>query len=158
VNTEGEKAKEVASFYAITTLPTFIIFRDGKVVDKVKSADPNKLKHIIETLSNEIETAGSTAAGSSSGSSGGIPWVGADLPRGYSDISDIIDIRGLELLNADSEFSARTLFSKPKPTALAQGNSDSKDWVESDTDEQLLLYLPFNSAVKLHTIQVYHQL
>lgn len=152
MNTEGQGAKEVAQAYAVTSLPTFIIFRDGKVVDKVKGADPNRLKSVLEKLGNEIESAGE--GGNSGGGSGGMTWLGADLPRGYSDISDIIDIRGLELLNADTEFSVRTLFNKPKPTALGKGSPETKDWVESDTDEQLLLYIPFNSAVKLHTLQV----
>lgn len=78
------------------------------------------------------------------------------MPRGYTDISDTVDVRGLELLNADTDFSVRTLLSKNKPTALEKGKSTSteKDWVESDTDEQLMLYTPFNSAVKLHTLQV----
>ncbi|KAI0125839.1 PITH domain-containing protein [Xylariales sp. AK1849] len=151
VNTEGERSKEVAQAYAVTSLPTFIIFRNGKVVDKVKGADPSRLKSIVERLGNEIETAGE--GGSSSGGSG-MTWLGADLPRGYSDISDIIDVRGLELLNADTEFSVRTLFHKPKPAALEKHESEAKDWVESDTDEQLLLFMPFNSAVKLHTLQI----
>ncbi|KAH6660627.1 thioredoxin [Truncatella angustata] len=152
VNTEGDGAKDVAQAYAVTSLPTFIIFRDGKIVDKVKGADPNRLKTILEKLANEIETAGE-AGGSSSGG-GGMTWLGADLPRGYSDISDIVDVRGLELLNADSEFSVRTLFNKPKPAGLGKSSSEDKDWVESDTDEQLLLFVPFNSAVKLHTLQI----
>ncbi|KAF7520549.1 hypothetical protein G7054_g12725 [Neopestalotiopsis clavispora] len=153
INTEGEKAKDIAKAYAVTSLPTFIIFRDGNKVEQVKGADPNKLKTILEKLANEIETAGE--AGSSSSGNGGMTWLGANLPRGYSDISDIIDIRGLELLNADSnEFSVRTLFNKPKPSSLENSSSESKDWVESDTDEQLLLFTPFNSAVKLHTIQI----
>ncbi|KAH8675928.1 PITH domain-containing protein [Xylariales sp. PMI_506] len=151
VNTEGEGAKEVAKAYAITSLPTFILFKDGKVVDKIKGADPGRLKAVIEKLGNEIETAGE---GGSSSSGGGMTWLGADLPRGYADMSDIIDIRGLELLNADTEFSVRTLFNKPKPAALGSSAAGTKDWVESDTDEQLLLFMPFNSAVKLHTIQL----
>lgn len=122
-------------------------------MDKVKGADPSRLKTILEKLGNEIESAGE--GGGASGN-GGMTWLGADLPRGYSDISDIIDIRGLELLNADTEFSVRTLFNKPKPAALSKGSPEVKDWVESDTDEQLLLFMPFNSAVKLHTIQVYN--
>lgn len=157
VNTEGDRAKEVAQAYAVTSLPTFIIFRDGKIVDKVKGADPGRLKTILEKLGNEIETAGEAGSSSSSGGGGGggMTWMGAELPRGYSDISDIIDVRGLELLNADSEFSVRTLFQKAKPSALdKKSQSGSKDWVESDTDEQLLLFMPFNSASKLHTIQV----
>jgi hypothetical protein len=160
VNTEGDRSKEVAQAYAVTSLPTFIIFRDGKVVDKVKGADPGKLRSILEKLGNEIETAGeaggsSSSSGGGSGTGSGMTWMGAEQPRGYSDISDIVDIRGLELLNADSEFSVRTLFQKAKPSALdKKSQSETKDWVESDTDEQLLLFIPFNSASKLHTIQV----
>ncbi|KAK7988496.1 phosphatidate cytidylyltransferase [Apiospora arundinis] len=132
VNTEGDKAKDVAQAYAVTHLPTFILFRDGKIVEKVKGADPQKLKSLIEKLSNDIETAGE---GSSSGA-------------GYSDISDVIDVKGLELLNADdTEFSVRTLFNRPKPTSLDNSYADQKDWVESDTDEQLLLFMPFNSLL-----------
>lgn len=123
-------------------------------MEKVKGANPKQLQAVVEKLSNDIENAGE--GGSSSSGSGGIAWRGADLPRGYTDISDTIDVRGLELLNADTDFSVRTLFSKNKPTALEKGKSTSteKDWVESDTDEQLMLYTPFNSAVKLHTLQV----
>lgn len=155
VNTESDKSKDVAQAYAVTSMPTFILFRDGKIVEKVKGADPQKLKSLIEKLSNDIETAGE---GSSSGG-GGMTWLGAALPRGYSDISDVIDVKGLELLNADdTEFSVRTLFNRPKPSSLDKGDSEQRDWVESDTDEQLLLFMPFNSTVKLHTIQVRRRL
>lgn len=69
-------------------------------------------------------------------------------------------MRGLELLNVDeTHFSVRTLFNRAKPSALSKEKdaaaSGEKDWIETDTDEQLLLYTPFNSAIKLHTIQVH---
>lgn len=155
INTESEGGKPLSAKYAVTSLPTFIVFRDGNVVEKVKGANPKELQAIVEKLSNNIENVGDGGSSSSGGNSG-IAWRGADLPRGYTDISDTIDVRGLELLNADTDFSVRTLFSKNKPSALEKGKSTSteKDWVESDTDEQLMLYTPFNSAVKLHTLQV----
>ncbi|KAJ3564795.1 hypothetical protein NPX13_g7724 [Xylaria arbuscula] len=152
INTESQR--DLAAEFAVQSLPTFILFRDGSVVEKVKGADPQGLRSLIEMLRNDTEPSG---AGSSSSGSGGLAWRGADLPRGYTDISDVVDVRGLELLNADTnEFSVRTLFNKSKPSALSKGpeTSGEKDWVESDTDEQLLLFTPFNSAVKLHTIQL----
>ncbi|KAI8632511.1 DUF1000-domain-containing protein [Xylariaceae sp. FL1651] len=153
VNTEAEGAKDVAAEFAVTTLPTFILFRDGAVVEKVKGANPQGLRSLIEKLTSDAESGGE-ASGSSG--SGGLAWRGADLPRGYIDISDVVDVRGLELLNAETDFSVRTLFSKNKPSTLdkSRNASDEKDWVESDTDEQLLLFAPFNSAVKLHTLQI----
>ncbi|KAL7629611.1 Thioredoxin-like protein 1 [Parahypoxylon ruwenzoriense] len=160
VNVEAEGAKPLAAEFAVTALPTFIIFRDGKVADKIKGADPVQLESILQKLASDIESALQEATSSSNngGNSGGIAWRGAGLPRGYTDISDSIDVRGLELLNADdTHFSVRSLLNKDKPSALSKdkASGNEKDWVESDTDEQLLLFAPFNSAVKLHTIQAY---
>lgn len=78
-------------------------------------------------------------------------------------MSDQVDVRGLDLLNADSDFgTVRTLFETTKPTGLSTGkgkgaaseSSSKKDWVESDVDEQLMLYIPFTATLKLHTIQI----
>ncbi|KAI0914766.1 thioredoxin [Ustulina deusta] len=153
INTEAQRP--LAAEFAVQSLPTFILFRDGSIVEKVKGADPQGLRSLIEKLTSDVESGGEGSSGSGSGS-GGLAWRGADLPRGYTDISDVVDVRGLELLNADTDFSVRTLFNKSKPSSLAKGpnTSDEKDWVESDTDEQLLLFTPFNSAAKLHTLQL----
>ncbi|KAI1169568.1 thioredoxin [Nemania sp. FL0916] len=153
VNTEAQRA--LASEFAVTALPTFILFRDGTLVEKVKGADPQGLRSLIEKLAKDVEAGGEGGSSSASGS-GGLAWRGAELPRGYTDISDVVDVRGLELLNADTDFSVRTLFNKSKPSALGKNPStgDEKDWVESDIDEQMLLFVPFNSATKLHTLQL----
>lgn len=152
INTEAQRP--LAAEFAVTALPTFILFRDGAIVEKVKGADPQGLRSLIEKLTKDVESGG--GEGSSSSGSGGLAWRGADLPRGYTDISDVVNVRGLELLNADTDFSVRTLFNKSKPSSLGKepSTSEEKDWVESDTDEQLLLFIPFNSAIKLHTLQV----
>lgn len=141
--------------YAVTALPTFILFRNGVVVDKVKGGDPRKLQAVVEQLSTDIENAGQGSGSSSSGGAGGIAWRGAELPRGYTDLTDSINISMLDWSNVDeSSFSKRTLYSKEKPSALGAQSSSDKDWIESDTDEQVMLYVPFNSTIKLHTLQV----
>ncbi|KAJ9142161.1 Thioredoxin [Pleurostoma richardsiae] len=150
--------KEIASAYQVSALPTFIIFRDGNVVEKVQGADPRKLQAIVKKLSAEVEGAGGNGSAEASGSgsgSGGLSWRGSDLPRGYSDITDQIELRSCELLNFDSEFGGvRVLFDSSKPGALSGGKKTEKDWVESDTDDQLMLFLPFQSMIKLHTLQI----
>lgn len=72
-----------------------------------------------------------------------------------------MDVRGLDLLNSDSDFgTVRTLFETSQPSALkkgkgaATGSEGSKDWVESDVDNQLMLYVPFTSTLKVHTIHI----
>lgn len=160
VNTE--KQQQIASAYAISSIPTFIMFRDGKVVEKVTGADPLKLQSLVQKISQESQNAasgsGSSGSGAASGSGSGnsaLGWRGAGLPRGYTDVTDQIEIPRTELLNFDEDFgSVRVLLDSSKPGALSGGKKTEKDWVVSDTDEQLLLFTPFMSMVKLHTLQV----
>ncbi|AEO53842.1 hypothetical protein MYCTH_2075498 [Thermothelomyces thermophilus ATCC 42464] len=157
VNTEQQK--DVAQAYRVTTIPTFIIFRNGKVADRVQGADPIKLQSVVNKLSEEVQnlaSGGGEAGGSGSGSgSSEANWRGAALPRGYNDITDQIELRSCELLNVDPDAgNVRVLFDTSKPSALSEGKGGAKDWVESDTDEQLLLFMPFQSMLKLHTLQL----
>ncbi|KAL9607993.1 MAG: hypothetical protein Q9167_007140 [Letrouitia subvulpina] len=90
-------------------------------------------------------------------------WFGSSLPKSYKDVTDQVDIKGLDLLNSDNNHgNARTLFDSSKPTALKILDGENlppeeeglKDWVESDTDEQLMLFVPFQSTLKIHTLHV----
>jgi thiol-disulfide isomerase/thioredoxin len=152
VNTDLQK--DVAHAYRVTSMPTFIIFRNAKVADRVQGADPVKLQSIVKKLSDEVENMGG-ATGEASGSNNGASWRGADLPRGYTDITDQIELQRCELLNVDpGAGKVRALFDTAKPSALSGGNGAAKDWIESDIDPQLLLFMPFQSMLKLHTLQV----
>jgi hypothetical protein len=135
-------------------MPTFMIFKQGQTVEKVTGADPRKLQAAVKKLAAEAEGGSSGFGASGSGST----WRIGDLPRGYSDVTDQVDLKGLELLNSDSEFGGvRVLVDQSKPTGLQRGKaatSEKKDWVESDTDEQLMLFMPFQSTLKVHTLQV----
>lgn len=132
-----------------------MIFKEGKQVEKVVGGDPKKLQEIVRQLAAEADGSGDSSSGFASGSG---DWRTGDLPRGYSDVTDQVDVKGLELLNSDTEFGGvRTLVDTNKPSALSNGKgaeSKTKDWVVSDTDEQLMLFVPFQSTLKVHTIQV----
>jgi hypothetical protein len=129
-------------------MPTFIIFEEGKVMDKVKGADPRKLQEVVKKLAAQAE-GGSSYGGSSSRSS----WRIGELPRGYGDVTDQVELKGLEMLNSDD--SVRVLIGEGKPSGLQKGKATTgKDWVESDTDEQLMLFMPFQATLKIHTLQV----
>ncbi|KAL2256378.1 hypothetical protein VTK26DRAFT_1760 [Humicola hyalothermophila] len=152
VNTDSQK--DVAQAYRVTSLPTFIIFHNGKVAERVQGADPIKLQTLVKKLMDKAENIGDSGEASSSGSSTAY-WRGADLPRGYSDITNQIELQRCELLNVDPDTGGvRVLFENGKPSALSGGKGAAKDWVESDTDEQLLLFMPFQSMLKLHTLQL----
>jgi hypothetical protein len=130
-----------------------MIFKLGTLVEKIQGADPRKLQEVVKKLAAEAE--GSSGFGAVSNSN---DWRRSEFPKGYNDVSDQIDVKGLELLNADGDFGGvRTLFSAAKPSALEKGKGTAvseKDWVESDTDEQLMLFLPFQATLRVHTIQV----
>jgi PITH domain len=149
-------------------MPTFLIFKDAKVVETIRGADPPKLKAAVEKL--VAEAGGSSSGGfesvaSGSGSTTGGTWLGASLPRGYTDVTDEIDIKGIDLMNADTEKgNLRTLIESSKPSSLASGKGKAKssgtdastisDWVESDTDEQLMMFIPFKATLKIHTLHI----
>ena len=101
-------------------------------------------------------------------------WLGAPLPRGFANITDVIELKGCDLLNADEGTGqAGVLFAETKPRALTSSlsssqssssspstttttaeNSGPRDFVESGADDQLLMFMPFHSIAKLFSIQV----
>ncbi|KAJ0013978.1 PITH domain-containing protein At3g04780 isoform X2 [Pistacia vera] len=67
--------------------------------------------------------------------------------RGQVDLLDFIDWSGVECLNQNTAHSL--------PNALKQGyREDDGLNLESDADEQLLIYIPFNQVVKLHSFVI----
>uniref|UniRef100_A0A093VHW0 Thioredoxin-like protein 1 n=1 Tax=Talaromyces marneffei PM1 TaxID=1077442 RepID=A0A093VHW0_TALMA len=154
-----DQQQDIAKAYGVTAMPTFIMFKRGRVVTTIRGADPNKLSEAIRKLATEANNMESSGAGESSdaaaGSSGS--WVGASLPRNYADVTDAVTIKDLDMANRDSEKgTAKIIFDNSKPSALDnnKGKGKEPDWVESDTDEQLMLYIPFNSTLKVHSLQI----
>jgi hypothetical protein len=141
--------------------PTFVIFKNNQQIRKYGGSNPTQLSEAIKSLAAEAENESGSGGFGEASSSGGGSWRGAGLPRGYTDVTEQVDVRGLDLLNADSDFgSVRTLFESSQPKSLnkgkgaATGSDASKDWVESDVDNQLMIYVPFTSNLKVHTIQI----
>lgn len=151
------------------SMPTFIIFKNKEIVESIQGANPAKLSAAVKKLVAEADpNDGAGGFPSSSNSGGGGTWSAFEAPKGYGDVTNEVDVRGLDLLNADSNLgAARVLFGMSKPLALNEKGKNSqakkkkeeeqeegKDWVESDTDEQLMLYVPFMSTMKVHSLQI----
>lgn len=138
----------------ITSIPTFIIYKNKEIVENMQGADPRKLSAALKKLAAEADSDDANGFGTSSGSQ----WTAFDPPKGYSDVTDQVQIPGLDLLNSDSEFGpVKILFNQARPSSLTdakgkQSGNASKDWVESDTDEQLMLFVPFMSSMKIHSL------
>ena len=158
VNVDNQK--QIAQTYNITAMPTFMVFKSGRETKRIKGADMKALDQAVKQLAQEASSAPSSTEGladpfTTGGSSG---WMGASLPRGYTNVNEAVDQLNLDFLNLDSDAgNARTIFENTKPSSLgAKGKSaeGKKDWIESDTDEQMMLFMPFQSTMKLHTLQI----
>lgn len=116
---------------------------------------------MVNKISDAANGSAAAETSASAEASSGGTWMGAGLPKGYGDITGEIDPKGVEILNLDDDSSpARVLFDSSRPSALNESRaaavkaSGEKDWIQSGTDDQLLLFMPFQSMVKLHTVQV----
>ncbi|POR31320.1 Thioredoxin-like protein 1, partial [Tolypocladium paradoxum] len=156
VKINSDNNTDLAEEYSVSSLPTFLLFRDGKVTQKVQGANPSELREVVQKLASEVQSLGESSGGGGGGDGGGL-WKGAEIPRGYSDITVQVETRGCELLNADEDAGpVKVLFDGSKPSALnkGKGKDSAKDWVQSGADDQLLLFIPFQSSIKLHTLQL----
>ncbi|KAI6368514.1 hypothetical protein MCOR25_004633 [Pyricularia grisea] len=142
------KNQDIAATFDITNPPDILAFRNG---------EPIPLEALLPQLQQELKAggAGSSSGSAAEGSGNQAAWLGADLPRSYKDVTEQVEMKRVELLNVDGEKgNVRVLFSGAKPSALTTGKGNEIDWVESDTDEQLLLFMPFQAMLKLHTLQI----
>lgn len=157
VKVDTQRQQEISQKYGVTALPTFIIFKNTKELASCRGAEPRKLSEMVKKVAAEVNLEGFEGTGDRNN---GSRWLGSDLPRGYTDVTDEVDIQGLDLLNANSEFAGvRALFDGSQPSGLVdKGKSNAqpikKDWVESDTDEQVMLFIPFRATLKVHTLQI----
>ena len=117
-------------------MPTFIFFRNRTKLATVNGADAQTLEaKVRELVGNDIE-ASSEGSGSSAS-------AGADLVEGHMDLTSMIFKSGCETLNEADDH--------PLNDCLIPG---SGSYLESDCDEQLIINLAFNQAVKLHSIRI----
>ncbi|RPA85628.1 DUF1000-domain-containing protein [Ascobolus immersus RN42] len=178
VKIDVEASKTIVKEYEITSMPTFVLLKDGKEESRIKGAVVTQLKAAVQKIAELIRTTENSAANVERAEQAiamvtrpptpPTPyWLGADVPKNYWDITDQIDIKGIDILNRSADAgTSRAIIKKTKPSALAAKqkgkgkeeevaeDEDGKDWIESDTDEQLMILIPFQSNVKAHTIQI----
>ncbi|KXL51384.1 hypothetical protein M433DRAFT_57167 [Acidomyces richmondensis BFW] len=151
VDTDAQRT--IAQTYNISAMPTFLIFKAGRETKRIVGADPKALDAAVKTLAQEAGKADKDDSTTEAGSSSEM-WTGAAAPRSYSDITDAVDVLGLDFLNLDGEKGdKRSIFAAGKPTGLDKA-THAKDFIESDTDEQLMLFVPFQCTLKLHSLHI----
>ncbi|KAI9346177.1 galactose-binding domain-like protein [Obelidium mucronatum] len=123
-----DQLKETAGKNNITSVPTFHFYKGGELVGSMKGADPRQLQALVDQHQGPQDG----ASGSGGPSSG---------PHGA--LTEFIDMRQVECLNQSDDHTVGSIFGK-----------DSKQFLESDVDEQLILVVPFNQVVKVHSLVI----
>lgn len=120
-----DKCQETAASQGVSAMPTFIFYRNKVKVAKIQGADIAAVEAKLKQL---YETACEV-----SGEECGVP--------GQMDLSSFIMKSQCEALNDSDEHPLAALL-------------ESRGFMESDCDQQLILSLTFTQSVKVHSIKV----
>ncbi|KAI8622396.1 galactose-binding domain-like protein [Chytriomyces sp. MP71] len=126
ITVDIDQLKETAAKNQIQSVPTFHFYKGGELVGSMKGADPRQLQALVDQHkgSNEESSSGPSIAG-------------------HGDLASFIDQRQIECLNQSNEHTFGSIFGK-----------DTKQYLESDVDEQMIVVIPFNQIVKLHSVKI----
>ncbi|KAI9311029.1 PITH domain-containing protein [Dichotomocladium elegans] len=130
-----DQLRDVSSACGVTAMPTFQFFRSGKKVAELKGASAGQIEQLVKQhIGGNSNGAGAGASGSSSSRKNyGI--------TGHSDLTEHITANQIDALNQQEDHDIKNIF-----------KSDDS-FLESDVDEQLLINVPFNQPVKIHSIK-----
>ncbi|CAB3370249.1 Hypothetical predicted protein [Cloeon dipterum] len=118
-----DECQETAGNQGVSAMPTFIFYRNRVKLDRLQGADPNGLEAKIQ------QYYGTDEAEEDSG------------VAGHMDLNTFILKQQCECMNESDEHP------------LADCLTSSSEFLESDCDEQLIISLTFNQAVKVHSIK-----
>ncbi|KAK9388835.1 PITH domain-containing protein [Lipomyces mesembrius] len=152
-----DQHKDIAGEFEITAVPTFLFLNRGREVARVRGANLPELEKTLRAYASLTETASTTDASAESSSSSQVATGTYEklIPKGWEMINDAIEFKNLEALNAaapkssDITSSMRDLFSTTIVSSAVSTPS-----VESDADSQLLFYVPFMNATKIHSMLI----
>ncbi|KAI8091923.1 PITH domain-containing protein [Thamnidium elegans] len=125
-----DEAKEIAAACKVSSMPTFQFYKGGSKVAEMKGANPQQLEHYVKQHSGET----------GSGSTSAAPKKSVGVP-GYVDLTEYITPNQMDALNQKEEHNVKNIF------------KDDDTFLESDVDEQLIISVPFNQPVKLHSLK-----
>jgi thioredoxin len=130
VKVDVEKCQVAAQSQGVTAMPTFHYYINKNRVDTLRGASASELETKIKKW---IETAAGSGAGSGEE---------AEVP-GQMDLYGFISKKDSECLNESNSHQLNDCL-----------NAGGASYLESDADEQLIINIPFNQPVKLHSLKI----
>lgn len=120
-----DKCSDTAAAQGVTAMPTFIFYRNRSKIDRLQGADAQALEGKIQQhIGSDADVSGDCSL------------------QGHMDLNTFINKSQSECLNESDEH--------PFSHCLTNGGG----FLQSDCDEQLILSVSFNQAVKLHSLKV----
>lgn len=119
-----DECTETAGSNNVSAMPTFIFFRNKTKVDRMQGADTEQLENKVKQYYGD----------------GGVEEDSG--VKGFMDLTTFISKNQCECLNESDDH--------PYTNCLTGGGGH----MESDCDEQIILSLTFNQAVKAHSLKV----
>jgi len=122
-----DEAQAIATLAGVHAMPTFQFMKGGVKVDELRGARPKELKELVQKHSGSPPK---TQEGAS-----------PSFPPGHEDLTEHITANQLDALNQKGGHDVRNILTR------------DASYLESDVDEQLIISVPFNQTVKLHSLQ-----
>jgi len=129
VKIDVDQCPETAAAQGVRAMPTFIFYRSRSKIDSLQGSDPRALEDKIKQH-----------YGAGEGDEEGAEDSGV---AGHVDLNQYIQQKDCECMNEADDH--------PFAGALKPGDAA---FLESDCDEQLILSLTFNQAVKVHSLRL----
>jgi len=137
-----DKVQEIARRYQVSAMPTFICLKNGQKVAEMKGANPPGLTKMVTDNAGPVPST-STAGASSSSSSSKAP-----VENGPESLLPHLFTPHITCLNESPQHGIKTIVG-------ADRGSRGSSWLESESDAELLICLPFNQPVKLKSISIF---
>lgn len=119
-----DKCQDLAAAQGVSSMPTFIFYKNKIVLDRISGANPaaleNKIKQYYTVVDEDEEAA----------------------HQGHMDLTSFIMKGQCEALNESDDHP------------LSQCLDNGGGYLESDCDEQLIISLAFSQAVKIHSLKI----
>ncbi|CAX44383.1 HSP70 interacting protein/thioredoxin chimera, putative [Candida dubliniensis CD36] len=156
VRIDLDSQRELASKYSITSVPTFVFIETGKEVDRIQGANPqaliSKLQEFNTKANGQKRRGNGTTTEELITQNSSLKDIKPLIPENFEVLNATIDFSGYEVLNCLPLYKD----SKAKHVVSLGGTDASADKsaVISDSDSQLLFYIPFLNISKIYSILV----
>jgi len=121
--------QQISQAFGITGMPTFIICKEGAEVERIRGFDGAHFERSMEEKITKHKVGKVVSS----------PYDHL-MPKGYSDLTPEVSAPGLEGANITNGSSLRSIM------------EDGPSAISSESDDQVIIYIPFNSSVKIHSL------